>query len=106
MRILAVSTGERMQSAPEYPTLIESGFPVELQSWWAAMVPSATPRSIVDQIGKWISTVVASDEGRAFLASLACDAWVSGPDEAQAFFLKQIDQWGDYVRIAKIEQQG
>jgi len=106
MRILAVSTGERLKAAPDYPTLKELGYPIEITNWWAALVPSATPRPIVDQLGKWVSQVVASPEGTAFLASVASDAWVSGPDEAQTFFLQQIQQWGDYVRIAKIEQQG
>ena len=43
---------------------------------------------------------------RHFLANIASDPWVSKPDEAQAFFLKQIEQWGEYVRLAKIEPQG
>jgi tripartite-type tricarboxylate transporter receptor subunit TctC len=106
MRILAVSTGERLKAAPDYPTLKELGYSIEITNWWAALVPSATPRPIVDQLGKWVSEVVASPEGTAFLAGVASDAWVSSPDEAQAFFLKQIDQWREYVRIAKIEQQG
>jgi tripartite-type tricarboxylate transporter receptor subunit TctC len=106
MRILAVSTGERLNAAPDYPTLKELGYDVEVRSWWAALVPSGTPRPIVEQLGKWVSTAVGSDEGKAFLASFASDAWVSGPDEAQAYFLEQIKQWGEYVRIAKIEKQG
>ena len=28
------------------------------------------------------------------------------PDEAQAYFLQQIKDWADYVRLAKIEPQG
>ena len=27
-------------------------------------------------------------------------------DEAQAYFLKDIARWGEYVKIAKIEPQG
>ena len=106
MRILAVSTSERMQSAPDYPTLKESGFPIVLGAWWAALVPAGTPRPIVEQLGKWVSAVTGSDEGKAFLAGIASDAWVSSPDEAQAFFLKEIEAWGEYVRIANIEKQG
>jgi tripartite-type tricarboxylate transporter receptor subunit TctC len=106
MRILAVSTGERMQSAPDYPTFKELGHPIDIRNWWAGLVPAATPRPVVAQLGQWISSIVASDEGKTFLAGIASDPWVSSPDEAQAFFLKQIEQWGEYVRIAKIEPQG
>jgi len=106
MRILAVGTGERMKSTPQYPTMKELGYPIDIRNWWGAFVPAATPRPVVDQLGKWISAVVASDEGRDFLAKFAADQWVSSPDEAQAYFLKAIDEWGEFVRIAKIEPQG
>ena len=106
MRILAVSTGQRMKAAPEYPSMTELGYPMDLQGWWAGLVPAGTPRPVVEQLGKWISEVTASEDGKAFLASIASDPWVTSPDEAQAFFLKQIEQWGEYVRIANIEKQG
>ena len=106
MKILAVSTGERMQAAPEYPTMTESGYPMDLRGWWAGLVPMGTPKPVVDQLGAWISQIVSSEEGKKFLANIASDYWVSKPEEAQAYFLEQIKQWGDYVRLAKIEPQG
>jgi tripartite-type tricarboxylate transporter receptor subunit TctC len=69
-------------------------------------VPAATPRPIVDQLNVWFNQVVATDETRTFLANIASDPWVSTPDEAQAYFRAQVKDWGDYVRIAKIEPQG
>ncbi len=63
MRILAVSTGERLQAAPELPTMTELGYPMNLVSWWAAMV-AATPRPIINQLNIWFSQVVAGDEGK------------------------------------------
>ncbi len=106
MRILAVSTEERLQAAPDYPTFVESGFPISVTSWWAGFVPSATPKTIVDQLGAWLSEIVASDEGKKFLNSFASDPWVSSPADAQAYFRREINAWGDYVKIANIEKQG
>jgi tripartite-type tricarboxylate transporter receptor subunit TctC len=106
MRLLAVGAGERMQAAPEIPTLTEFGYPMNIRSWWAALVPAATPQPIVDQLNAWFSQVVESPEARTFLHGIASDPWVSKPDEAQAYFLQQIKDWGDYVRVAKIEPQG
>ena len=106
MRILAVSTGERMQSAPEYLTMTELGYPMDIRGWWAAFVPAGTPRPVIDQLNKWLSAAVGSEEGKAFFANIASDAWVSTVDDTQAYFSRQIDDWGEYTRIAKIEQQG
>ncbi len=106
MRILAVSTGKRLDAAPEYPTMTELGYPMDLVGWWAGLVPSATPKPIVDQLGAWLTQVVTSEEGKKFLNGIASDPWVNSPEQAQAYWRKQIDEWRDYVRIAKIEPQG
>lgn len=105
MRILAVSTGDRLKAAPELPTMTELGYPMDLVSWWAAMVPMATPRPVVDQLNVWLSQVVLGEEGTKFLNSIASDPWANKPDEIQAYWRKQIDEWAEYVKIAKIERQ-
>jgi tripartite-type tricarboxylate transporter receptor subunit TctC len=106
MRILAIGAGERMQATPQLPTLTELGYPMDIRSWWAALVHSSTPPAVVDQLNQWFSQVVASSEGKIFLNSIASDPWVSTPAEGQAFFLQQIKDWGEWVRVAKIEPQG
>jgi tripartite-type tricarboxylate transporter receptor subunit TctC len=106
MRLLAVGSDVRMQAAPDIPTLTEFGYPMNIRSWWAALVPAATPKPIVDQLNAWFSQVVESPETKEFLNGIASDPWVSKPDEAQAYFLQQIKDWADYVRVAKIEPQG
>jgi tripartite-type tricarboxylate transporter receptor subunit TctC len=107
LRILAVSTGKRLEANADIPTMDEAGVKgMDLTSWWATMVPSATPRPIVDQLNKWFNQVEATEETKKFMNQFGADPWVTSPDEGQAFFLKQIDQWGDYVKIAKIEPQG
>jgi hypothetical protein len=49
---------------------------------------------------------VGAQETKTFLNRIASDPWVSTPNEAQAYFLEQIKDWGEYVRVAKIEPQG
>ncbi|HSR78588.1 MAG TPA: tripartite tricarboxylate transporter substrate binding protein [Xanthobacteraceae bacterium] len=106
MRILAVGAATRMQSAPDLPTMTELGYPMDVRTWWAALVPAATPRPVVDQLNAWFRQVVATEETKSFLAVIASDPWASTPDEGQAFFREQIKDWGDYVRLTKIEPQG
>jgi tripartite-type tricarboxylate transporter receptor subunit TctC len=106
MRILAVGAGTRMQSAPDIPTLAEFGYPIDIRTWWAALVPAGTPKPIIDQLNAWFSQVVESPETKTFLHGIASDPWVSKPDEGQAYFLQQIKDWADHVRVANIEPQG
>ena len=82
LRMLAVSTSHRMQAVPELPTMTEAGVPgVELLTWFAVMVPSATPRPIVDKINKWFNEVLATEETKKFLNSFGGDPFIATPEE-------------------------
>ena len=70
------------------------------------MVPAETPKAVVDQLHAAFRTVVESEDGKKFLNGFASDPWTLTPDEAQAFWRKQVNEWGDFVRIAKIEPAG
>jgi tripartite-type tricarboxylate transporter receptor subunit TctC len=107
IRNLAVSTAERMQAVPHLPTMVELGYPsIRITGWFAAMVPSATPRPIVDQINKWFVEVISTEESRKFLNANAGDPNVSTPDQAQAALVQDIKDWEGYVKAARIEPQG
>jgi tripartite-type tricarboxylate transporter receptor subunit TctC len=106
LRMLAVSTPHRMQAVPELPTMTEAGVPgVEMMGWFAAMVPTGTPRPIVDTLNKWFNDVLKTDEAKKFLNSYGGDPFISTPEEGQALLLKQIKEWEGYVQAAKIEKQ-
>lgn len=106
MRVLAVSTPQRIQAAANYPTMTELGYPMSVVGWWAGLVPSGTPRPIIDELNKLLGEVVSSEDGKKFLASIASDPWLQTPEQGQAFMRDQIKDWGEFVRIANIEKQG
>ena len=106
VRMLAISMPERLQAFPDLPTMQEQGVPISLTGGFAAMVPSATPQPVVDRIFAMFEQVNKTDDAKKFLNSIASDPWITTQKEAQAFFVKEVAAWADYVRIAKIEQQG
>jgi tripartite-type tricarboxylate transporter receptor subunit TctC len=106
VRILAVSSKDRLQANPDLPTMTELGTPMNVLGWFAAMVPSATPRPIVDEINRLFNQVTGSEDAKKFLSGVASDPWVTTPDQGQAYLNEQIKDWGGYVKLAKIEPQG
>jgi len=102
LRILAVSTGQRISVLPDVPTMKESGIDMDMTIWWAAMVPAGTPKPIVDQINKWFGQVLATDEVKKFLNSFGGDVNIQTPEQAQANFLAAIPHWIEFVKIAKL----
>jgi tripartite-type tricarboxylate transporter receptor subunit TctC len=103
LRILAVSTGKRLDALPNQPTMTELGIPMDLTGWWAAMVPAGTPKPVVDKIHQWFVQMVSSDETKKFLNSFGGDPYINTPEQGQAMLERDVKAWGDYVRLAKIE---
>ncbi|MGB7834809.1 MAG: tripartite tricarboxylate transporter substrate binding protein, partial [Xanthobacteraceae bacterium] len=72
----------------------------------AVTVPADTPKPAIEVINKWFVDVVGTDETRKFLNNLGGDPLITTPEQAQALMLQDIDNWREYVRIAKITPQG
>jgi len=107
LRILAVSTRERLAANPDLPTMEESGVKgMDVTGWWSAQVPIATPRPIVDQLAKWFNQVTATEETKKFLNGFGGDPMIETPEQGEARLVKDVETWKEYVRIAKIEPQG
>jgi tripartite-type tricarboxylate transporter receptor subunit TctC len=102
LRILAVSTGARLDALPDHPTMTEVGIPMDLTGWWAAMVPAGTAKPVVDKIHQWFVQIVSSDETKKFLNSFGGDPYINTPEQGQAMLERDVKGWGDYVRLAKI----
>jgi tripartite-type tricarboxylate transporter receptor subunit TctC len=106
VRMLAITSAARLATLPEVPTMVESGFPgYDLTPWWGVVVPAGTPKPIVDQLAAWFNQITASDETRKFLENLATDPFPGSPESMAALIRVEIEQWGKYVRLAKIEPQ-
>jgi len=105
MRILAISSNERMESQPDLLTFEEQGVPMDLLGWWAAFVPAATPRPIVDQLNKWFTEIQSTPEAKAFFNSYGSDPFLISPDQGQARLTEDVKKWAEYVKIANIEPQ-
>jgi tripartite-type tricarboxylate transporter receptor subunit TctC len=106
LRILGVSTGERLAANPDMPTMKEQGADMDLTGWWAAIVPQGTPNDVVAQINKWFVEVVGSDETKAFLNKFGGDPLIETPEAGQARMLRDVANWKKYIEVAKIEPQG
>lgn len=51
VRALAISTGARISSLPDVPTIAESGYPeVNLAPWTGIFVPAGTPKDVVEKL--------------------------------------------------------
>jgi len=103
VRILAVSTDQRLGALPDLPTFAEAGLKgINIYGWFAAFLPAGTPRPVIDKINGWFAQILPQEETRKTLANLGGDVFMSKPEEGQALLEKDVRDWEDYVRVARI----
>ena len=106
VRILAVTSAKRSGSLPDVPTLAELGLKdFDIAPWFGVVVPAGTPRPIVERLAGWFNQITNSEDARQFLARSALDAFPGSPDSMAALLRSDMERWGGYVRLAKIEKQ-
>jgi len=106
VRILAVTAAKRSSTMPEIPTLAEAGVAgIDIAPWWGVVVPAGTPRPVVDKLAGWFNQITASSETKQFLARAALDPFPGSPEQMSALLKTELDRWGGFVKLAKIQPQ-
>jgi tripartite-type tricarboxylate transporter receptor subunit TctC len=106
VRILAVTAAKRSAALPDVPTLAEAGVPgIDVAPWWGVVVPAGTPRPIIDKLAGWFNQITASEDTRQFLARAALDPFPGSPESMAALLRTEVERWGGFVKMAKIEPQ-
>jgi tripartite-type tricarboxylate transporter receptor subunit TctC len=106
VRLLALTSAARLSMLPEVPTMAESGFPgYDLTPWFGVVVPAGTPKAVVDKLAVWFNQISASEETRKFLENFATEPFPGTSQSMAALLAREIEQWGRYTRLAKIEPQ-
>jgi tripartite-type tricarboxylate transporter receptor subunit TctC len=106
VRGLAVSTVKRFPTAPEFPTVAESGLPgFDVTSWYAFFVPAKTPAEVVKRIHADTATILAEPAMKARLEKVGVEVVASTPQQLGARLKAETDQWGPVIKAAGIKTQ-
>ena len=103
MRALAVSGQKRSFAVPDVPTFGEAGLPgYDASTWNGIMVPSGTPRAIIDRLHSEITKILRAPNTLDRLAGDGSVAVASTPEEFAVFIKSEHVKWSKVVREANI----
>jgi len=103
LRALAVTSLARIASAPEVPTVDESGLPGFQSSTWFGLVgPAGLPRDIVAKLHNEIVRMLKDPALHEKLVQQGADPVGSTPEEFGAFMRAETLRWGKVVKAAHI----
>ena len=106
LRALGVASLKRSPVLPDTPTLAEQGLPrFEAVSWYALMVPSGTPRDVVDRLNVETQLLFARPDLKDKLAALGMDAGAGKPQELAAAIQAETVRWAEVIRQKNIKPE-
>lgn len=99
VRALGVSSAKRSSAAPSIPTLAESGVPgFDMTVWFGVLVPTGTPREIVDTLNRNIHKVLDDEAFKTWLSEQGVDTMHGSPEAFDEFLRSETERWGKIVR--------
>jgi len=92
LKILAVTSPERLRALPEVPTLTEDGIDFVRSGWLGICAPVGTPASIIQLLNRDIALIVRSDAYRALIDTAGSIAASSTPAELATIMQQTLDE--------------
>jgi tripartite-type tricarboxylate transporter receptor subunit TctC len=106
LRGLGVTTLGRSAALPEFPTLVEQGYPdFEAISWQAVLAPAKTPRPIVDRVAAELIRIVKSDEVRTKMLGQYFSAAGTAPQALASLMAGERERWAKVIKLAGVQPE-
>lgn len=104
VRILGVTTLERLPAAPELPTVAEQGLPgYEMGTWYGVFATGGSPPEALERLATALRKAVSDAKLREQIGAQGIEPASSTPAEFRAFVGAEIAKWARVVKAAGIK---
>jgi tripartite-type tricarboxylate transporter receptor subunit TctC len=104
LKILAVSSPQRLDVAPEIPTLREKGIDFVRYGWLGICARAGTPPPIIELLNRNIVAIVATPEYRALIEKAGSIPIASSPAELAGVLTQTVDDVAATIREFGMQQ--
>jgi tripartite-type tricarboxylate transporter receptor subunit TctC len=103
LKALAVTSASRHPQLPDVPTMIESGIPDYIMTFWSGVVaPAGVAADIVNRLNTAINDGLTSASVRENLAKVGSQASPGTPQEFADFIAAETKKWSAVAKMAGI----
>jgi len=104
LRALAVTSLQRQPVAQDIPTMIESGFPgFEAGTWFGLMVPTGTPRDVINRLHGDVVKAVRQPDVQKQLAGQGATTIGNTPEQFAAYIKSESDKWAKVLKASGVK---
>lgn len=94
VRALAVTTDKRSATAPQLPTVAESGYAnFDVSSWQGIVVPAGTPKAVIQRLNRDLIKVLSTPEMKERFAQYSAVTAASTPEQFSSYIKEEIVRW-------------
>ena len=102
VKMLAIGNARRTRTAPELPTIAESGVPgYETGGWFGLIAPGGTPKAIITRLHAEIADVMNTPSVRERILQIGIEPMATTPDEFATFIRAEIPKWARVIDASK-----
>lgn len=106
LRGIAITSPQRVSTAPDFPTVAESGLPgYQAATWFGLFAPAATPREIITKLNTESVSALNMPEVKDRMAAQGLFVVANTPVEIAAFLKAEIPRWAKVVKDAGVKPQ-
>lgn len=99
LKALAVTTTKRSPTAPDLPTMEESGIkPFDVSSWFGLIAPAGTPPEVVAKLNAAMNKAFDKPEVKEAYAKLGAVSEKNTPEQFGAFIKSEVASWAPVVK--------
>ena len=100
---LAVTSAQRVASAPELPTIAETLPGFETGSYQGIVAPAGTPREVIAKFNAEVTKILATQDMRDRLAAQGTEVRSGSPEAVGTFISSEKTRWAKVIRDSGIK---
>lgn len=104
LKVLAVSSPERLKTAPQIPSLKEMGIDFVRFGWLGICAPAGTPKPIIDLLNRHIVSIVETPEYRTLIENGGSIPGASTPEELGRILVQTVEEVASTIKEFGMQQ--
>jgi tripartite-type tricarboxylate transporter receptor subunit TctC len=106
IKALAMFSKERIQGAPEVPSMTEAGGPpLESSTWVLFMAPGGTPKPIIDRLAAETAKAINESDIKERFNQIGIVPVGNSPAQAAKFLEEEIAKWAKVINTAGVKAE-
>ena len=106
VRALGVTTAKRVSSAPNLPTIGESGLlGYEMNPWISLFAPAGLRREVVDRINSAINKALVEPEVAKIMVGQGLEPWVGTPEQLAARMRVDLEKFAKLIKAIGVTNE-